>query len=343
MSIEKITIRKPDDMHFHLRYGLMLQNVLPFSSCVFGRGVVMGNLFPPVDDAKSIVDYRREILSMSPGFDPIMAMMLTRKTTVEILDDAYRAGAKVLKFIPGTASTGGAQGLDLPDLYNLRHILEAVRDRGMIFSCHFELTTKDGCPVSMLEQEQEAIPFAEHLVDAIPGLKLVVEHVSSVEMIEFVKSAPSNVAATLTAHHAIITCEDVFDKDRIIDPFLFCKPIAKMEGDRKMIREAMIGGDPKFFFGSDSAPHNIMKKRGKSPVAGIFSSPVALPLLCQIFEEEGALGKLENFTSLYGAQFYGLPLNEGTVTIEKRSWTVPDSYEYVKIFMGGREMKWRVC
>lgn len=344
MNRTEITIRKPDDMHLHVRNGRMLKNILHFTSDIFPRAVVMGNLPEPIDDAKRVIDYREEILADAPDFTPIMTVMLTKKTTLDVINSAHKAGARVLKFIPGVASTGGAQGLDLPDLRNLTYLLEAVREKDMIFSCHFELTAYDGLPIPKLHQEYAAIKFVEHIAKAVPELKMVVEHASSKEMIEFVEACHSNVAATLTAHHAILTYDDVRDaNDNIINASNYCKPIAKTKEDRQAVRKAMTSGNRKFFFGSDSAPHLIEKKQGSNPAAGIFSAPVLLPLLCQIFEEEAALDKLENFVSKNGAKFYGLQINKGTIKIKKKRWIVPKAYGGVKIFLGNHEMEWQIC
>jgi dihydroorotase len=343
--MKKITIPKPFDPHVHFRTGKTLSDVAQFTACVFPRAVVMGNLPDPVDDAVRMIAYRDEILNVEPGFQPIMSIMLTRKTTVETLDAAWKAGAKLLKFIPGGASTGGTVGLNLPDLYGQLQLLEAVRDRGIIFSIHLELPrlSSSNLPVPREIQELLAIQYLEDLIMMVPGLKIVVEHASSMELIEFIKDAPANVAATLTAHHAILTNEDVCDADgNIIYPLNYCKPIAKKARDRQAVRAAMISGRRKFFFGSDSAPHPWARKQGSDPAAGIFSAPVALPLLCQIFEEEGALGKLEGFVSRYGVDFYELSPSEGTVTIKKESWDVPLDYEGVPIFCGGTSMPWKV-
>ncbi len=345
MSQNEITIRKPFDPHAHLRSGQMLRKVLSYTSCIFPRAVVMGNLEnDPVDNAKRLVAYRDEILKADPGFEPVMSVMLTRNTTVESLDACWKAGAKVLKFIPGGVSTGGAEGLDLPDLKFQTHLLKKARNLGMIFSCHFELASdENGAAIPKGRQEYWAIGYLKEIIRAVPGLKIVVEHVSSEEMIEAVLEAPLNVAATLTAHHAILTVDDVLDsRENIINGLNYCKPVAKDIRDRHAVRLAMTGGNPKFFFGSDSAPHPLDRKLGSEPAAGIFTAPVALPLLCKIFIEENGIGWLENFVSVYGPQFYGLPVSEGTLTLGEEPWEVPFDLDGVPIFMGGKKLQWKV-
>jgi dihydroorotase len=345
MSQEEITILDPLDAHLHLRNKKMLYDVALYTSSVFPRAVVFGNFTEnPIDDAPSSISYRDEIKAVDKNFQPIMSIMLTRKTTVEVIIAAYNAGVRNLKFIPGGASTGGARGLDLPDLKSMISLYSLVRELGMIASFHFELTsTPEGRKIPKESQELAAIRYLDFLVREIPGLKIVVEHASSYDMIEYVKAAPANVVATLTAHHALLTFADVCDANgKIIDPLNYCKPIAKTLLDRWAVRQAMVSGNPKFFFGSDSAPHLLELKRSANPPAGIFTAPVALPLLCQIFEEEKALDKLEGFVSKYGADFYGLPGSQGIVTIKKEPWRVPIILAGIPIFMGGQRMQWKV-
>lgn len=333
-------------MHVHLREGETLSNVLPYTSSIFARGVVMGNLPEPIATASDVERYREEILSVAPDFSPIMSIMLTESTTPETLEKACRAGVKVLKFIPGNISTGSAKKLDLPHLRKLTPLLEKVRDLGMVFSCHFECGFHpNGAPIPKIHQENFAIRHAKHVADFVPDLKMVVEHVTTERMIDFIFwEAPDNIAATITAHHAILLYDDVCDKDDSVrNPLHYCKPVAKHEADRMKLRQMMTTGNRKFFFGSDTAPHPLWKKRGPNPAAGIFSAPVALPLLCQIFEEEDALENLEKFVSKNGADFYGLPRNQGTITLKKESWTVPEVLEGTTVFMGGKTLDWKVC
>lgn len=343
MEIKKLIIRRPDDMHVHFRNGLMLQNVAPFTTHVFGRAVAMGNLPESVKDDESVKAYYKEILSASSdGFTPIMSVMLTKDTTPEIVKKSRCAGAKVLKLIPGHTSTNSSEGISLEEIKNYFPVLAAARESRMIFSVHAELI-RDGDRAE-IQREERAIPYIKRIVSSITGLKIVVEHASTRRMIEFVKKAPSNVAATLTVHHALVNYCDVFDcgNGKIKNPFLYCKPVAKTENDRWAVIKAMTSGNPKFFFGSDSAPHPIDKKKGDNPPAGIFSAPVALPLLCEIFENEKKLDRLENFVSKFGAKFYDLPLNTGRIKIKREEWRVPDKNNGIKIFKGGEKIQWQV-
>lgn len=342
----KIKIRRPDDMHCHFRDGRMLQDVVPFTAYVFGRAVAMGNLPVPITTPEMVRAYKKEIKRMSPdGFNPIMSVMMTKGITPEMVRKAYKAGAKVLKLIPASTSTNSSEGIALDELGNYFSVLEAVKKAGMIFSVHAELICdpETGEEIPEIYREEEAISFLKRLISGMPGLKIVVEHASTRKMIEFVKKAPANVGATLTLHHALVNYSDVFGIDGAIrNPFLYCKPVAKTADDQEEGIKAMVSGNPKFFFGSDSAPHPIWKKNSSNPPAGIFTAPVALPLLCEIFEREGKLEILEDVVSRFGAKFYGLPLNEGTIELERESWVVPDEYEGVKIFWGGKTLQWQI-
>ncbi|MFA6106304.1 MAG: dihydroorotase [Patescibacteria group bacterium] len=350
--MNKIIIRKPDDFHVHLRNGEMLKNIIHATDSVFARVLAMGNLPEPVATAEDVVNYRNEIMSAAePGFEPIMTIMLVNKTTPEIAEAAYReAGVKVLKLIPGDTSTGSDQGVSLYDLEKYYPVLKKAGELGMIFSVHLELAAeKDGTPVPFTERERRALPFFEKLIKTFPSLKIVAEHITTRELIEIVNNSGPNVAGSLTYHHATITAGDVLDESGSVkNAFNLCMPVAKSEDDRRAVIEAMVSGNPKFFFGSDSAPHPLEKKQspstgsGQAPPAGIFTAPVALPGLAEIFEREGKLEELENFVSRFGAEFYGLPLNIGTVELVKEDWKAPEMIGNVKVFRGGEMFKWKV-
>jgi len=340
-----IRIRRPDDMHFHPRSGRMLQIVLPYTSKVFSRAVAMGNLLRPVVTADDAAVYQREILlNVDDYFTPIMTIMLTKQTTPEIISEAFRGGIRVLKYIPNNVSTNSENGVVLTELQNYYPVLKKVEELGMVFSGHWESPfDKKGIAVPEMAREVEAIRFLDWVVESFPRLKVVVEHASTERMIEYVKEAPGNVGATLTVHHAILVYSDVCDDtDKIYNPHHYCKPIAKSPSDRDAVIKAMISGNPKFFFGSDSAPHPLSAKEKIFPSAGIFTAPVALPLLCGLFEENKALSQLEDFVARFGAEFYGLPLNDDKVVLSKKIWTVPECIEDIHIFKGGERLNWYV-
>jgi dihydroorotase len=343
--VRGIIIRRPDDMHFHPRTGEMLKNVLLCTSKVFPRGVVMGNLPKPVTTADDAQMYRAEIYCVDPNFSPIMTIMLTKSTTPQIVKEAFGRGVRVLKYIPNNVSTNSEEGVALTELHNFYPVLKTAKKLGMIFSGHWESPLDEsGAPLPEIEREIYAIPFLQEIVRHFPNLKVVVEHATTRKMIQYVESAPKSVGATLTVHHAILNYGSVFDYEgKLRSPDSYCKPIAKSVSDMLAVIEAMTSGNPKFFFGSDSAPHPRSAKEKVPPAAGIFTAPVALPLLCELFQQNNALFKLENFVSRFGAEFYGLPLNEGEIILRRESWEVPNYLGDVRIFRGGHVISWRVA
>lgn len=346
--MNKIEIRRPNDFHVHLRNGEMLKNVLPFTSEIFGYAVIMGNTKPPIVTASNVIEYRNEIVSQArDGFKPIMTVMLVNSMTPQILEKAYGAGAKVLKYIPGGTSTASNEGVAIKDLERYYPVLETAQKLGMIFSGHWELITDvDGKKIPEKHREERAMPALQKILKDFPNLKIVVEHVTTGNLINLVESA-SNVAATITLHHMVIEYLYVFPHKGEMNPLFYCKPVAKGPKERRLLISKATSNNPKFFFGSDSAPHLISKKTSKFPAAGIFSTPVVIPYLWQLFVEKCGLSeetkiKFENFVSCFGAEFYGLPLNEDVVTIKKNKWRIPQSYKKVPVFMGGKELEWQI-
>ncbi|NTU98696.1 dihydroorotase [Candidatus Falkowbacteria bacterium] len=344
MEQNEITFVKPDDFHAHLRRGPLLKKVLPYSNA-FGRVVVMGNLTPPVTTAEDAVIYRQEIFLAGATFDPIMSIMLVRETTPGHIYKAHEAGVDLLKLIPGDTSTGSNQGVSLNDLPEYYPVLKAVEECGMLFSGHWELAKEPlgGGAIREREREARAIPYCAKVVDKFPDLKMVCEHVSTAAMVDFVLSTPDNVGATITAHHmGPYTYGDVFDfKNDIVRPFLYCKPVLKDHEDVEAVIEAALSGNPKFFFGSDSAPHES-KDRQPYP-AGIFSSPVVIPFLWQLFESHGKSKEdFEKFTSRNGAAHYGQPVNTDTITLVREDWKVPHVYNGIVPFMAGRHLEYKI-
>jgi dihydroorotase len=346
--MKKLEITKPFEAHAHVRTGQMLIRTLPFTSCIFKRAVIMGNLTPPITTAADVKRYREEILlnASSPHFEPVMSIMLTHHTTQEIIHDAFfKEGVRVLKLIPGGTSTGSDNGIPLSLLKNYYFALEEAERIGMIFSGHWELITdSNGKIIPEMEREERAIPFLAEVVRQFPRLKIIAEHVTTAAMVKFVKQAPQNVAATIASHYLVITAKDVFDRNgRIKNPLLYCKPVAKTKTDQQAVIEAATSGHSKFFFGSDSAPWSLENKKKSPPTAGIFSAPVALPLLAETFEKHGALEKLSDFTGLFGPFFYGLRVHGETLTLQKRRWKVPFDYENIPIFLGGKTLQWQIA
>jgi dihydroorotase len=347
VNTQTLTIRKPDDFHFHPRQEPMLPKVVPFTSAVFARAVAIPNTVPPKRTWRDVAAYRAEIIDAAgAGFEPIMAIMLTRSTTPETVREAAAHGVRVLKYIPKGVSTNSEDSIPLNHLLAYSLVLRVAEETGMIFSGHWELEYDvENRRLPEMAREAEAIPWLDAIAREFPHLRVIAEHASTEKMIQYIRQrSPANVRATLTAHHALITIDDVRDAcGRITNPYNYCKPIAKFPADMAAVRQAMISGDPKCFFGSDSAPHLISAKQCEKPAAGIFSAPVALPLLAQIFEEHNALGYLDKFVSCYGADFYGLPPNTGTIKLVKEDWVVPEEYEGIAIFQGGQTLHWKVA
>lgn len=343
--IKTITIPRPNDMHAHLREKKLMQLIL-LRSNFYGRVVAMGNLSHPIITNLDVIRYSWKIEDCSPLFEPIMTIMLVNSTSPQIIRAASDS-AKVLKLIPGGTSTNSESGVRLEDLEKYYPILKEAEEEKMIFSGHWELINdpKTGKEIHELERETAAIPYLKKVVKAFPRLRIIVEHASTREMIEFVKNAPANVAATLTAHHALLTYNKVCDKkEKIINPHIYCKPIAKLARDRRAVIEAMLSDNPKFFFGSDSAPHPPEKKKLPNPQAGIFTpGEIAIPLLAEIFDNYGELEKFKRggFTSGFGAKFYGLPPNENS-TLKREKWTVPKKYEGIVSFWAGHELNYKI-
>jgi dihydroorotase len=348
MDKESITLIRPDDFHAHLRKGMMLWKTLPYSN-VYGRIVAMGNLIPPIVTCLDARAYLMEIKGQGARFEPIMSVMFTRRTTPQMIYAAFQEGVRVLKLIPGGTSTGSDEGVPLAELKMYYDVLKAAQDCGMIFSGHWELLADPltGANIGDRDREVRAIPYLAEVIEAFPGLKIVVEHVSTAVMADFVMKAPANVFATITAHHlGPFTYDDVCNHlGQPVRPALYCKPVLKTREDIERICAAAISGNPKFFFGSDSAPHPVAKKSELPPAAGIFSpAEAAIPWVWTIFE---ALGKsvrdFEHFVSRFGAEAYGLPVNQDTITLVKEQWTVGSSYHDVTPFLAGIVLDWKIA
>jgi dihydroorotase len=339
--MNEIIIRRPDDFHVHLRHDetpdKMTQNVLPYTAGVFARALAMPNLtdIGLVITCEHVRLYRDFLFRSARNlgfydFEPLMTIRLTPNTTPEIIAKAFASGAIAAKLYPEGVTTGAEEGIQ--DIMNLAEVFATMQEIGMVLSVHAE---KPGAP--MLTAEEEYLPTLAKILDYFPRLKMVVEHISSRLTYLWVKEMPANVAATITPHHLVLTCDDVFNQ-----PHHFCKPVAKSESDRLTLIQAATSGNPKFFLGTDSAPHPRENKECSKAAAGIFNAPVALPLLAAVFEQAGALNRLKNFVSRFGAEFYGQPLNSGTLVLEKKPWTVPAVCGNVMLFLAGQKLAWRI-
>ena len=341
---ETITIRRPDDWHVHLRDGAMLEVVAPFTARQFGRAIVMPNLSPPVTSAASATAYRERIMAALPDesdFTPLMTCYLTDDADADDIAAGHAAGIfTAAKLYPANATTNSAHGVT--DVAHIMPVLERMQDIGMPLLVHGEVT--DG-EIDIFDREAVFIErILEKLIAALPDLKVVFEHITTEQAVQFVDSAGPNIAATITPHHLHINRNAMFVGG--IRPHAYCLPVAKREQHRLALRTAATSGSPKYFLGTDSAPHEIHAKQSACGCAGIFNAPYALESYATVFDEEGALDRLEGFASLHGANFYGLPVNEAMVSLQRSEFQVPDDIETAGSrlvpFHAGAIMKWRI-
>jgi dihydroorotase len=340
----ELTLTCPDDWHLHLRDGAALAAVVPHTAQRFARAIVMPNLRPPVVSTEQALAYRRRILAaLPPGvdFEPLMTLYLTDSTPAEEITRARQSGqVHAVKWYPAGATTHSDAGVT--DITRTYPALEAMEARGLPLLVHAEVTDPD---VDVFDREAV---FIERLLAPLqlrfPALKLVLEHVTTREGIEFVNSSPATVAATITAHHLLLNRNAMFAGG--IRPHAYCLPVLKRETHRVALIEAATGGSGRFFLGTDSAPHAREHKESACGCAGVYSAHAALELYAEVFEEAGALDRLEGFAARFGADFYGLPYNATTVTLEKVDWRVPDHYPLgesrVVPLCAGETLSWRI-
>lgn len=342
---DRITIRRPDDWHVHLRDGDMLHAVAGHTARQFARAIVMPNLTPPVTTAAAARAYRDRIMAALPAgtaFEPLMTCYLTDAADADAIAAGHAEGVfTACKLYPAHATTNSAHGVT--DIYALAPVLERMQAIGMPLLIHGEVTDRD---IDIFDREAVFIDrILTRLVRDFPALKIVLEHITTAEAAAFVADAPATVAATITPQHLIINRNAIFDGG--IRPHAYCLPIAKREQHRLAVRAAAVSGSPKFFLGTDSAPHGVAKKEASCGCAGIFNAPYALESYLTVFDEDGALDHFEGFASEHGARFYGLPLNEGTVTLERAAAPVPaviGSGETALVpFHAGETLGWRLA
>lgn len=345
-KIDTLTIRRPDDWHVHFRDDAMLRAVVPPTARVFGRAIVMPNLVPPVTTVDAAKAYRERILAAVPdgvSFQPLMTAYLTDN----IAADEVRRGAEegvfaACKLYPAGATTNSDAGVT--DVAKIMPVLEAMQDVGIPLLIHGEVTDAD---IDIFDREAVFIdrvltPLLKHL----PGLKVVFEHVTTKDAVDFVRSQPAGrLGATITAHHLVINRSDIFKGG--IRPHLYCLPIAKREKHRLALREAATSGDAHFFLGTDTAPHAKHLKEAACGCAGVYTAPLAIETYARVFDEDNALDKLEAFASLNGPAFYGMPANEETVALVRSDWDVPEGYDVeggntLTPFFAGETLNWAV-
>lgn len=344
--MDSITLRKPDDFHLHLRRGAMMQNVLPSSMRQFARGLIMPNTLPkPIltwDDAN---EYRKEILEATKKaegihFEPLTTIQLTDVTTSAMIVAAREHNIVAGKAYPKGVTTNSHNGIS--DFRRLTPVLMQMQKEGLVLCIHGQ---QPG--VFCLDREKEFIDTLQWIVKTFRKLRVVVEHVSTAVMVNAVKHMPPRVAATVTLHHLLLTLDDILCyNDGIkegLNPHHYCQPIPQRPEDRNALVEVVVRvGNPKFFFGSDSAPHDQAKKEACCGAAGVFSAPVLLPALVQLFDELGALNRLEAFVSEFGAKFYGLEVNKSKITLVRKDWVVPVNIGSVVPLFAGQTLPWKV-
>jgi len=363
---DRITIKKPFGGHLHLRWTRkMLRETILLVLGVYGRGIVIGNLSKPrglVKTREDAVRYRNEIREAvweahtGDRFEPIIPLMLTKRTTPETLEKAVEWGFNFLKYIPGKTSTGSEDdGISLDELLEEMPLrcLKKAAELKMYFLIHLERITKGGKLIPEIDREVAAIPDLIKIIEAVPNLQISVEHVSTAELLKFLETAPKNVTFSLTVHHALETYDKAFHPDGTIkNPFLYCMPVLKRVKDVEAVRRAMFGLNLKLkgrgYSGTDIAPHPEASKRTIPPAAGIcISGDVAMPMRWMLFKENGiSKEEFERFESVYAPTRYGLSPEEGSCIIKREKWMVPKTVgqgtEEIPVYMGGQELDWRV-
>ena len=324
--MDRITLIRPDDWHLHLRDGAYLEAVVPDTARRFARAIVMPNLKPPVTTTALALAYRERIIAATPqgvSFQPLMTLYLTDNTPPSEIRRACESGfVHAVKYYPAGATTNSDSGVT--DIARCYGALEAMAEHGMPLLVHGEVTDP---AVDIFDRERVFLErVLAPLVRRFPVLKIVVEHITTREAAQFVREAPANVAATITAHHLLINRNALFAGG--IRPHLYCLPVVKREQHRQALIEAATSGNAKFFLGTDSAPHARHTKENDCGCAGIYTAHAAIELYAEAFDAVGALDKLEGFASLHGPAFYGLPPNDHRVTLAREVWTVRDSYRY---------------
>jgi dihydroorotase len=343
--LQQLTLTRPDDWHLHLRDGALMQSVLPDTARQFARAIVMPNLRPPVTTAAQAQAYRERILAALPAgakFEPLMTLYLTDNTAAQEIRRAMESGAvHAVKLYPAGATTNSDAGVT--DIRKAYPALEEMQRCGMPLLVHGEVTDP---AVDIFDREAVFIERVMiPLLRDLPQLRVVFEHITTRDAVQFVTDAPDNIAATITVHHLLYNRNALFGGG--LRPHYFCLPVLKRETHREALGKAAVSGNKKFFLGTDSAPHAQHTKETACGCAGIYTAHAALELYAEAFEQLGALDKLEGFASFYGADYYRLPRNTGTITLRKESWQAPDSLAFgehrLVPLRAGETVEWRMA
>ena len=340
---DTLTLTRPDDWHLHVRDGTALATVVPHTAAQFARAIIMPNLRPPVTSTAQALAYKERILAAVPqglAFEPLMTLYLTDNLPPEEIARAKAAGIVAAKLYPAGATTNSDAGVT--DLRKIAPVLDAMQRAGMLLLVHGEVTDPE---IDLFDREAV---FIERQLIALrrdfPQLKIVMEHITTREAAQYVAEADAHLAATITAHHLLYNRNAIFTGG--IRPHYYCLPVLKRETHRLALVQAATSGSGKFFLGTDSAPHPAHLKEHASGCAGCYTAHAAMELYAQAFEAAGALDRLEGFASHHGADFYGLPRNQGQITLRRHSWTPPESYPFgeaeLKPLEGGQALAWQL-
>ena len=343
--MDRLTLRRPDDWHLHLRDGAAMESIVADTARRFGRAIIMPNLKPPVRTTEQALHYRERILGALPeeaSFEPLMTLYLTDDTPPEEIARAKLSGRVFgVKLYPAGATTHSDAGVTR--LSRCFHTLERMQELGLPLLVHGESTDPE---IDVFDREKAFIEdVLGPTVERFPGLKIVLEHITTRDAVQYVEVTGANVAATITAHHLLMNRNALFMGG--IRPHYYCLPVLKREEHREALVEAATSGNPKFFLGTDSAPHARPTKETGCGCAGIYTAHAAIEFYAIAFEEAGALDKLEDFASRFGAEFYGLPLNEDRITLVRRDWQVPDTLafgsEELVPLRAGETLPWKLA
>ncbi len=343
MTVQTLTLTRPDDWHLHLRDGAAMAAVLPATAAQFARAIVMPNLKPPVTTTALALAYRDRIRAALPagsGFTPLMTLYLTDRTTPGEVRSAKAAGIVAFKLYPAGATTNSDAGVT--DIRNTHAALDAMQHEGLLLLVHGEVTDP---AVDVFDREAVFIDrVMVPLRRDFPGLRIVFEHITTRQAAQYVMQADANTAATVTAHHLLFSRNALFLGG--LRPHYYCLPVLKREEHRLALVKVATSGSPKFFLGTDSAPHPAALKENSVCGAGCYTAPAALELYAEAFEAAGALDRLEGFASFHGADFYRLPRNTGTVTLRREDWAMPEVVPFgdaqLKPLRGGETLHWRL-
>jgi dihydroorotase len=340
---QELTLIRPDDWHLHVRDGAALNVVVPHTAAQFARAIIMPNLKPPVTTAAQAMAYKNRILAAVPpgmAFEPLMTLYLTDNLDPAEIARAKAAGVVACKLYPAGATTNSDAGVT--DLRKIYPVLEAMQREGVLLLVHGEVTTSD---IDLFDRE--AVFIERHLMPLrrdFPALKIVMEHITTSEAVQYVSAADSHLAATITVHHLLYNRNAIFTGG--IRPHYYCLPVLKRETHRQALVQAATSGDPRFFLGTDSAPHPAHLKEHATGCAGCYTAHAAIEMYAEAFDQAGALDKLEGFASLFGADFYGLPRNTDRITLRRENWTPPESYAFgeaeLKPLRSGESLPWRL-